>query len=407
MSAAAPHSPPAPGLRRAVELVEAGGADVLIVAFFDRLFRSLKVQLEVVERVEQAGGTIIALDVGAVGGSAARTMNAHFLGAVAQYHRTVTAERTVEAKTRAIARGVPTYPRIPPGYRRDKDGRLEPGKGARAVTDAFKLRAEGATIMAVRAFLRRKGVERSFHGVQAMFGSASYLGELHFGDLVNLSSHTPLVDPDTWSKVQRMKSPRGRRPKSDMLLARLGVLRCASCGARLVVGTQRQQGKNYSFYRCPPLADCHDRVAVSATIAEAVVVDAVKELLAGVEGTASIAHDIESSEHQLQSAEDQLNAAIEAFDGLDVPKAKAKLGDLCDARDRARDRLAGLQAAAAPALTVSVHDWHLLTLDERRALIRATIAEAAVAPGRGRDRITVYAHGTEFPSAARDTVKTR
>jgi DNA invertase Pin-like site-specific DNA recombinase len=51
-----------PGLRHAVEMVEAGDADVVVVAFFDRLVRSLTVQAEVVERVEQAGGRILAVD---------------------------------------------------------------------------------------------------------------------------------------------------------------------------------------------------------------------------------------------------------------------------------------------------------------------------------------------------------
>ena len=55
-----------PGLRRAVEMVEAGEADVVVVAYFDRLVRSLTVQAEVVERVEQAGGAILAVDVGEV-----------------------------------------------------------------------------------------------------------------------------------------------------------------------------------------------------------------------------------------------------------------------------------------------------------------------------------------------------
>jgi hypothetical protein len=45
-----------PGLRRAVEPVEAHEADV-VVAYFDRLVRSLPVQREVVERVEVAAGS--------------------------------------------------------------------------------------------------------------------------------------------------------------------------------------------------------------------------------------------------------------------------------------------------------------------------------------------------------------
>src|SRR3954466_5925153 len=42
-----------PGLLKAVEMVEAGEADHIVVAYFDRLVRSLKVQLEVIERVEK------------------------------------------------------------------------------------------------------------------------------------------------------------------------------------------------------------------------------------------------------------------------------------------------------------------------------------------------------------------
>jgi DNA invertase Pin-like site-specific DNA recombinase len=46
-----------PGLRRAVELVEAGKVDTIIVVYMDRFVRSVAVQLELVERVERAGGT--------------------------------------------------------------------------------------------------------------------------------------------------------------------------------------------------------------------------------------------------------------------------------------------------------------------------------------------------------------
>lgn len=48
------------GLRRAVEAVEAGEADVIVAAYFDRLMRSLSVQADVVQRVEKAGGAILA-----------------------------------------------------------------------------------------------------------------------------------------------------------------------------------------------------------------------------------------------------------------------------------------------------------------------------------------------------------
>src|SRR5262245_2259056 len=127
-------------------------------------------------------------------------------GMVAESRRRVTAERTAEAKRRAIEDGRPTFPNIPPGLQQREDGRLEPHPTeARIVSDAFELRASGAPVREVREFLREHGIERSFHGVQSMLGSRLYLGELHFGRLVNLDAHPAIVDKAIWAKVQRMR----------------------------------------------------------------------------------------------------------------------------------------------------------------------------------------------------------
>jgi DNA invertase Pin-like site-specific DNA recombinase len=376
-----------PGLRHAVELVEAQEADVVVVAFFDRLVRSLQVQREIVERIEQAGGGIVAVDVGEVrADTASRWLSSTMLGMVSEYHRRVTAERTQDAKRRAVARGVPPFPNVPPGYRRGANGALEPHpEQAPIVAEAFRRRAEGATVMEVRDYLRGQGIERSFHGTQALLTSRVVLGELRFGDLVNTDSHIPIVDAATWQRVQKMRSPRGRRAKSERLLARLGVLRCGTCGARMVIGSSDQN--------CPPIGHCRRRVTISANVAEQTIVDAVRELLAGMRGTASVADGLADAERDLERAEQELDAAVRAFQGLDdVEAARERLAELHAVRDRERDRLAQLQAAAAPAVTLSASgDWDDLSLDARRALIAAVILRADVAPGRGGDRISVQA----------------
>lgn len=379
-----------PGLRRAVELVEAGDADVVVVAYLDRLVRSLSVQAEVVSRVEQAGGAILAVDVGALtNGSAGQWLSGTMLGAVAEYARRVTAERTQDAKRRAVDRGVPPFPNIPPGYQRREDGRLEPHPAeAVAVADAFRLRAGGATVMAVRDHLRANGINRSFHGTQALLGSRVVLGELSFGKLLNTDSHPALIDAETWAKVQRMKSPRGRRAKSERLLARLGVLRCGTCGSKLVVGSANHGA--YVLYRCSPIGDCPRRVTISADVAEAVVTAAVQDLLAGMRGTATISDGVADAERDLAAAEQELDAAVEAFTGLeDVGSARARLTALRETRDQVRDRLDDLSATVLPAVALSADDWDDLTLGERRDLIRAVVDRAVVVPGRGPDRITV------------------
>ena len=109
-----------------------------------------------------------------------------------------------------------------------------------------------------------------------------------------------------------------------------------------------------------------------------------------MKGTATIVDGVAEAERDLASAEQELDAAVKAFTGLeDVAAARTRLLELREARDLARERLSELDAAAAPAVTLSATDWDQLTLSERRALIAATIVEATVAPGRGHERITV------------------
>jgi site-specific DNA recombinase len=382
-----------PGLSRAVSMIEAGDADTIVVAYFDRLVRLLSVQSEIVSRVEAAGGRILAVDVGQVtNGSAGQWLSGKVLGLVSEYQRRTTAERTQDAKRRAIARGVPTFDRIPPGYRHRADKTLEiDPKTAPIVQEAFRLRASGSGIKDVQQYLRANGIHRTFTSTQTMLRSRIYLGELHFGELQNLSAHEPLIDADLWRKVQTLRVPRGRKSKSDRLLARLGVLRCATCGARMVVGTTRANGRDYPMYRCPPNSDCPRRVTISAEIAEQTVVQRVRELLDGISETASVADGAHEAEAEAERLELELNAAVRAFDGLeDVAATRERLLELRDLRDRARDRADELRGAVAPSVTVSASgDWDVLTLDEQRAIIRAVVDRVTVAPGRGRDRLTV------------------
>lgn len=71
--------------------------------------------------------------------------------------------------------------------------------------------------MEVREHLRQHGVERSFHGTQALLRSRIPLGEIRFGAIVNAHAHEAIVDADTWRRVQRQIVSRGRRPEVGTL----------------------------------------------------------------------------------------------------------------------------------------------------------------------------------------------
>ena len=236
-----------PGLLKAVEMVKAGQADHIVVAYFDRLVRSLKVQLEVIERVEKAGGEIFALDHGKLtNGTAATRLSTNMMGAVFQYFAEVTGEKVTAAQARAVARGVLPNSRIVPGYTRGEDGVLVlVPELAPVVREVFQRRDRGATIVELQAFLLERGIERSVAGVASMLRSRMYLGEIHFGELHNPSAHEPIIeDRGLFERVQRRAVLRGRQAKSERLLARRGVLRCGTCGSRMVINSSSGN------YRC-------------------------------------------------------------------------------------------------------------------------------------------------------------
>lgn len=380
-----------PGLRQAVAVIEAGRADVVAAAYFDRLFRSLTTQAEVLGRVEAAGGQVLAVDVGQVtNASAGQWLSGTMLGAVSEYQRRSIRERSAEGQARAVARGATPWSRVPIGYTRRDDGTLEPNPETVPIAKrAFEMRASGASHTKIRAMLKSHGVERSHRGVQVMLASRVYLGEIHFGKLVNLHAHDSIIERELWSRVQRMVIPRGRQPSSDRLLARLGVLRCGSCNARL--GTMKlPKQKDYPIYRCPSTSDCDHHVTISAVIAERIVTDAVRAALADAEGRASVEHNVRDAESAAERAQAELDAAIRAFAAFgDEQAAIDRLGELRQARDDAQANLDQLGGSRAAVAINGSTDWDRLSQDERRALIVATVERATVAPGRGLDRVTV------------------
>jgi DNA invertase Pin-like site-specific DNA recombinase len=384
-----------PGLAHAVEAVEAGAADVIVVAYFDRLVRSLAVQAEVVDRIEKAGGRVLTVDVGEISnGSAAQWLSATMLGMVAEYARRSVSERTADAKRDAVARGVAPFANVPPGIRRrDEDRVLEPDpEVAPLIRQAFELRAEGKTLAEVRSFLVEHGVPVTEPGTRSLLACRLYLGELRFGQHVNPNVFAPIVNRGLWRRVQAMKVPKGRYAKSERLLARLGVLRCANCGARLTVNsTSPRAGKTYCSYRCDN-DDCVAHVTIAAELAEAEVVRLTKQLLEAAHGEASIHAQVRAAELALEQAEAARDALVDALTGIPGKAAVAKLRESQAAVEQATDLLADLQRRVPDGRrALSVADWDGFTFAERRRLItlaleRVDVASAGPLAGAARLR---------------------
>jgi site-specific DNA recombinase len=335
-----------PGLLAAIGMIEAGRADQLVVAYCDRLVRSLKVPLEVIERVERAGGEIFALDHGKLtNGTAAQRLSTNMLGSVFQYCAEIMGEKVTAAQARAVARGIYPHPRIPVGYVRGEDGVLvvEPA-AAKVVVRAFERRDRGASLVEIQAWLAENGIERALSGVGWMLRSRMYLGEIHFGELHNPHAHEPIVkDRGLFERVQRRTVSRGRQATSERMLARLGVLRCGACASRMVINSDS------GSYRCGDTsADrCRRRAAVKADRVEAMVLDAVRaySATADVPRRASRKRQIREADRAIARASADLDDTIRQLGALGLlgraasQETLAKLTTALDDAYTARARL--------------------------------------------------------------------
>jgi DNA invertase Pin-like site-specific DNA recombinase len=384
-----------PGLSRAMSAVLTGAADVIVGAYSERLWWSHEVRAQVLRLVQEAGGEVWAVDAGLLSdGSAADDFTAEVRTSADRFSRRQNAEKSRKAVEDAVGRGVCPFGDVPPGLALDHENRVVHTDDLPIALSAFNLRDGEATIKEVRAFLKEHGIDRSYHGVQSMLGNRLYIGEIHFGSLVNRKAHKPAIPRDLFNRVQKRKVSRGRRAKSDRLLARLSVLRCGNCGARMVVGTQTQNGRSYSFYRCPPVGDCERRVTIGAEIAEDVIVEATKRRAREVKGEASAEGDARADAEAAERAQANLDAAIRAFGGLEEESAAVdRLAELASVRDEAVAR-ASHSKDLTSALTIDVDDWDDLSVSARRALVRATIERATISStGKGAERIAEYPFG--------------
>ena len=145
---------------------------------------------------------MLAVDVGQVtNGSAGQWLSGTLLGAVNEYQRRTTTERTAGAQARAVARGATPWARVPSATTA-ANGTLSPNPDGPDRPAGVKMRADGESITQIRKMLKSHGVERSHRGVQVMLASRIYLGEVHFGKLVNLTAHEPIIDRELWTRVR-------------------------------------------------------------------------------------------------------------------------------------------------------------------------------------------------------------
>ncbi len=141
-----------PGITEAFDLVESGGASVLVVAKLDRLSRSLLDFAAVMERSRRKRWALVALDLGVDTTTPQGEMMANILATFAQFERRLIGQRTKEALAIKRAQGV----------RLGRPRTLT----AEVVERVWRLHRRGASLRKIALRLNSEGVATAHHGAR-------------------------------------------------------------------------------------------------------------------------------------------------------------------------------------------------------------------------------------------------
>ena len=395
-----------PILEQALTGVESGRYAGIIVADIDRLFRAAIVEaLHVVERVEAAGGQVIAcaqnFDASTPEGEHVRNM--WLSQARLQWRRY--ADGFARSKAQAVARGIWPCPVVPFGYRKGRDRRLAPKSRQRGrVLRGFEARAAGKSWREVATAM---GVGES--AAQKIIRNRVYLGEIHYSGEVNLHAHEPIVPRDLWEAAQTSK-PRPPR-RTDLPPAMLaGIVVCANCGGAMTPDVDHKAHGTYRTYRCR--ADkANGRCTSPAHISQRKLEPYVERLaLEQIESLAISAQErtnaIEAAMSELSAAEAELDAYQTVTRVTDVGQEVFGSGmrSRVEAVKEASARVAEARIAAGPIPSpTSLRElWPELSVDERAHVLRGAIGAVWVRSGRGtaaeRARVVAAGFGPERPA---------
>jgi DNA invertase Pin-like site-specific DNA recombinase len=242
-----------PLLLHAMDRVEAGESEGIVVAKLDRFGRSLIDGLANIERISSAGGTFVSVQDGLDIGTPTGKLILRIMLSMAEWELDRVRQNWDSARAMAIARGIHLAGFAPFGYLHGRDHRLKVDHvAAPLVVELFRRRGDGETFMELSRWLSSKRVPTSAGNpyfsrtaVTRILRSRVYLGELRSGAYLKVDAHPAIIDLPIWEQAQHPRKSRGAEHHS--LLG--GILRCATCRMGMYVGSP-QSNAMVQTYRC-------------------------------------------------------------------------------------------------------------------------------------------------------------
>ena len=383
-----------PEMQRLIEEVRSGQVSQVVVYKLDRLSRSQKDTLYLIEDVfNPCGVSFTSLNENLDTGTPMGRAMLGILSAFAQLERETIRERTRMGMLERVKQGYWMGGGHPPfGYDYDpQQGVLVPNADAERVRKAESLYLEGfsaARIAEILGFRHDKQV-RDLLRRRSNLGLIEYNGQEYPG------RHQPIVPQAQFDRVQEMLERRSenRQVQSDRLLT--GLVWCGRCGARMRYQKWGEKGDKLSCYsqqtskkyliRDP---DCDNPKPWAREVEQAVLADLFARALAPESAEAPAEESLlDTLLAQRTAARARLGRLYALYAAAEDEVLLESIQSHKKALERIDQRIARAQDVQSQAqrqeqrrarIQTLADAWPLMTLDERRAVLRELVERVEV-----------------------------
>ena len=250
-------------MQRALAAAQAGVIDVLLVYRVDRLTRSLRDLVTLLDDLDHAGVVFRSATEPFDTATAMGRRLAQMLGMFAQFERDTIIDRVIAGMERKAAAGKWKGGRRPFGYQVDTTVQAlvpDPAEAAvvRLIIELYTRDRIGARNIAStlngRGHRTTTAGRWSAHQVLRVLSNRVYLGELSFRRITATGCHPPIIEQTTFDEAQQLLSARGedhaKRAASGSDYLPTVLIRCPACGSAMLSTRAHGKTKTYRYYCC-------------------------------------------------------------------------------------------------------------------------------------------------------------
>lgn len=221
-----------PEMKRLIDDVAAGKIKTVVVYKLDRISRSQKDTLYLIEDVfNRHGCAFVSLQENLDTNSSFGRAIIGILSAFAQLERENIRERTRMGMLERVKAGYWMGGGTAPyGYRYDAgSGVLTPDRSAENVAKIYELYLQGVSTAKLAAIFGFKGDKQ----IMDILSRETYRGVIRYNGALYEGRHTPLVSEELWEKVRQEKKRRSVKSAVSSPYLLTGLVYCGKCGAKM------------------------------------------------------------------------------------------------------------------------------------------------------------------------------